>query len=163
MAADWVAIKTEYITGDCGYRELADKYGVPLTTLARKGKAEHWPEERKRHDAKLVTKTLTAAVQKQANRVTRMQTVADKLLGKIERAVDEYEADELIRGDGRVMRNITGALKDLKDVQMLRSDADLREQEARIAKLQRDAQRGEDERDKTVRVLIEGGEDAWSR
>ena len=44
-------------------------------------------------------------------------------------------------------------LKDLKEVLVLRSDADTREQEARIAKLQRDLREQEAQ---SVTVLLEG-------
>nr|DAH97706.1 MAG TPA: hypothetical protein [Caudoviricetes sp.] len=51
------------------------------------------------------------------------------------------------------LKQLTGVLKDLKEVLVLRSDADTREQEARIAKLQRDLREQEAQ---SVTVLLEG-------
>lgn len=52
------------------------------------------------------------------------------------------------------LKQLTGVLKDLKDVLMLRSDADSREQEMRIAKLQRDLDQAQ--RQECIRVRLEG-------
>ena len=51
------------------------------------------------------------------------------------------------------LKQLTGVLKDLKEVLVLRSDGDTREQEARIAKLQRDLS---PETEKSFTVLLEG-------
>ena len=45
---------------------------------------------------------------------------------------------------------------------MIRSEADLREQDARIAKLLKEAER-EDSGPNKVVIQIEGGEDTWSK
>lgn len=47
--ADWVAIKTEYVTGDISQRKLAEKYGVSLRAVANHAKAEEWAQQRKQH------------------------------------------------------------------------------------------------------------------
>ena len=52
------------------------------------------------------------------------------------------------------LKQLTGVLKDIKDVLTLRSDADTREQEARIAKLQRDLDRETEKA--SVTVVLEG-------
>ena len=58
------------------------------------------------------------------------------------------------------LKQLTGVLKDIKDVLTLRSDADAREQEARIAKLQRDLER-ETER-ACVTVQLEGESESYA-
>ena len=58
------------------------------------------------------------------------------MLIKVERLVEEGE--ELLT-DTSTMRDISRILKDLKDIQMIKSDADMREQEARIDKLRKEA------------------------
>ena len=134
--ADWQAIKTEYITTDTSYRKLAQKYGVNTTNIAKRASSEGWVEQRKQNANKTLSKTLNAIASNQANRAARLQTVADKLLSKVERLVDEGE--ELLT-DTSTMRDIARVLKDIKDIQMIKSDADLREQEARIEKLRKEA------------------------
>ena len=88
-----------------------------------------------------------------------MQTVADKLLTKIERAVDALEDDAL---ETQQFRQIAASLKDIKDIQMIRSDADMREQEARIANLQKQANK-DDNAAKEVTVTIMGASDSWQQ
>ena len=159
--ADWNKIKTEYLTSDTSYRKLAQKYGVNATNIAKKASKEDWVSQRKHQADRTLSKTLTAVSNRQVNRATRLQEVADKLLNKIEAAVDDYNMEVLLV-DRQSLRQITGALKDIKDIQMIRSEADLREQEARIAKLLKEAEHEDNGPNKVV-IQIEGGEDTWSK
>jgi hypothetical protein len=54
------------------------------------------------------------------------------------------------------------ALKYLKECKGVKSDADLREQEARIAKLQKDAESDDTNSNITVTFATEKGEDKWA-
>lgn len=157
---DWNSIKTEYITNESSsYRKLAKKYGVSYTTIGEKARQEGWAEERKQFLNKTLSKTLNAISKAQANRASRLQTVADKLLDKIESAVDGFDMAELLV-DKQALKQLTGALKDIKDIQMIKSEADLREQEARIAKLQKEA---EDEKtDNTIEIVIGDGTEDYT-
>ena len=155
--ADWQKIKTEYITTDTSYRKLAEKYGVNQTNIAKRASKEKWVEERNKNASKTLSKTLNAIASNQASRAARLQTVADKLLTKVERLVDEGE--ELLT-DTTVMRDIARVLKDLKDIQMIRSDADMREQEARIKKLQKEAMVEKESNE--VKVTIQGELEEYS-
>ena len=159
--ADWNKIKTEYLTSDTSYRKLAQKYGVNAITIAKKASKEGWVSQRQQQANRTLSKTLTGVSNRQVNRAARLQKVADKLLNKIEAAVDDYNMESLLV-DRQSLRQITGALKDIKDIQMIRSEADLREQEARIAKLLKEAER-EDSGPNKVVIQIEGGEDTWSK
>ena len=158
--ADWQKIKTEYITTDTSYRKLAQKYGVNATNIAKRASKEHWVEERKQNATKTQAKILKAVGNQQAARAAKLQTVADKLLGKIEALVDACDPMEM---PTQSLRNISATLKDLKDIQMIRSDADMREQEARIANLQKQADAHDEDKDKTVIVTIAGGEGSWQK
>ena len=159
--ADWAKIKTEYLTSDTSYRKLAQKYGVNATTIAKKASKEGWVSQRQQQANRTLSRTLTAVSNRQVNRAARLQDVADKLLNKIEAAVDDYNMEVLLV-DRQSLRQITGALKDIKDIQMIRSEADLREQEARISKLLKEAEREDNGPNKVV-IQIEGGEDTWSK
>ena len=152
--ADWNKIKTEYLTSDTSYRKLAQKYGVNATTIAKKASKEDWVSQRQQLANRTLSKTLTAVSNRQVNRAARLQKVADKLLNKIEAAVDDYNMAVLLV-DRQSLRQITGALKDIKDIQMIRSEADLREQEARIAKLRKEAEREEESKDVKVEISSE--------
>ena len=146
--ADWQKIKTEYITTDTSYRKLADKYGIDQATISRKAKKEDWVSKRQHHADKTQAKILTADTQKKVDRTARLMTVADKLLKKVEQAVDH---EELMSANA--IKNLSEALRNIKEAQMIKSDKDLLEQDARIAKLQKEAQKADTT--EPVRVIIE--------
>ena len=158
---DWIAIKTEYVTDESSsYRKLAKKYGISHNVIGARAVKEGWVDERKQWQDKTMTKTLSAISNNQAKKATRLQSVADKLLDKIEEAVDNFSMHELFL-DKQALKQITGALKDIKDIQMIRSDQDLREQEARIRNLEKQAEA--DNTDNEIKVTIEGDLDIYSK
>ena len=151
--ADWQKIKTEYITTDTSYRKLAQKYGVDSAVIGRRAKNEEWVKLRQQHIDKTQTKTLNAISRKQADRAANLIAVSDLLLGKVKSLL---ESDDELLIDPQSMKHISGVLKDLKDIQMIKSEADMKEQEARIEKLRADAQqnRNDDDDDETGVILM---------
>ena len=93
MAVDWLAIRNDYINGGGSYRKLAEKHGVPLRTIAMRGKDEKWPEAREEQQNKIATKlqqkTAEVIIEKEVKRAERMMGIHDKLLDKLEQAVYE--------------------------------------------------------------------------
>jgi hypothetical protein len=152
--ADWQAIKTEYITTQTSYRKLAQKYGVSRVQIGNVGRDEKWVELRRQHLDNTVAKTVAAFEDAQVNRAKKMQSVADKLLLKIEALVDR---PGMMPKD---IRSLVAAVKDLKEIQMIRTDADMREQEARIDKLRKDAQREDSNR--AITITLEGDLDDYA-
>ena len=132
VGADWSKIKTEYITTDTSYRKLAQKYGVSTTQICNVGREEGWVQLREQHLNKTVAKSLNAIASQQAARAARIAGAGDRLL---DRVVQLLESDEEAMLDTGIMRDVSVVLKNLKDIQMIRSDLDLQEQEARIDKL----------------------------
>lgn len=149
--ADWQAIKTEYITTDTSYRKLAQKYGVNHAVIGQRAKAEKWVDLRRQHIDKTQTKTLNAISNQQADRAAKLIGVSDLLLDKIKWIIEG--GPELLVSPQN-LKHISGVLKDLKDIQMIRSEADLREQEARIEKLRREAE--PDKGTDTPKLIVEG-------
>lgn len=148
--ADWQAIKTEYITTDTSYRKLAQKYGIHYKVISERGKDEKWVELRSQHKDRTLTKTLNKISQQEANRAAKIHSVADKLLLKIE-AMVESEAPLDTKG----IRALTAAVKDLKEIQSVKSALDEQEQRARIANLQKQADK-EDDNKEPIQVIIGG-------
>ena len=149
--ADWQKIKTEYITTDTSYRKLAEKHGVGESTLFARASKEKWVEQKEQHQSKTVAKTLNAISKKQVDRAANLISVSDLLLAKVKSLL---ETDAEILSDTQSMKHISGVLKDIKEIQMIRSDADMREQEARIANLIKQAESEED--DNEIQVVITG-------
>lgn len=148
MAADWLAIKTEYITTKTSYRKLAQKYGISTTQICNVGREEDWVEQREQFLNKTTAKTLEKISQQEANRAAKIHSVADKLLNKIEAMADSGRPM-----NSKDIRALTAAIRDLKEIQNVRSDSDRREQEARIANLQR---QNKQEGGTTAKLIIEG-------
>ena len=182
--ADWKKIKTEYITTDTSYRKLAQKYGVSYQAICHRSQEEGWIAKREQHKNKTISKTLDRISDKQADKLSRIDELADQLLEKLEQAVGELdrviithkqkvvtanietttEQKEAVEGgivDRAGLRQLTAALKDIKEVKMLRTALDEQEQEARIANLRRQAQREEDTTNE-VEVIFAAGEEAWN-
>ena len=154
--ADWQAIKTEYITTDTSYRKLAQKYGVNYQAICHRSKDEGWIEQREQYKNSTITKTLEKISQQEANRAARIHSVADKLLNKIEAMVDSNRPL-----DTKGIRALTAAVKDLKEIQAVKSDLDKQEQEARIANLRKQADKDEDKAE-AIEVVFMAGEEAWN-
>lgn len=155
---NWKTIKTEYITDESSsYRKLAKKYSVPISTLQQKASREGWAEEKKQYQVELVSKSLEKNVEKETSRIERIQNITDKLLDKLELAVKEVEPT-----DTQAIRQITASIKDIKEVKMLRSELDRREQKARIANLERQAEADNTESNIVVTFATEKGEDKWA-
>jgi hypothetical protein len=158
--ADWQKIKTEYITTNTSYRKLASKHGVHYNAIANRAKQEDWISERNRFCDRTVTETVTAISNQQVDRAAKLISVADLLLDRVKSLVEENP--ELLVSTQSI-KNLSGVLKDIKEVQMVRSDADMREQEARIAKLRKEAER--DDNGSTEVEITFGSEDAerWAK
>ena len=156
MAADWQAIKTEYITTNTSYRKLAEKYGVSTTQICNVGREEKWVEQREQYLNKTAAKTLERISQQEANRAAKIHSVADKLLLKIEAMVDSERPL-----DTKGIRALTAAVKDLKEIQSVKSDLDKQEQRARIANLQKQAKKEENETD-VIEVVFAAGPEEWN-
>lgn len=155
---DWEAAKTEYITTDSSYRQLAEKYGVDYRALGRQAKKQGWVTERDRHRQEVRQLAVEQATEKKIDRLLRFQKLTDKLLGKVEIFIEQADPKAL---DARALRSITAALKDMKEIQAVRSEAELREQELRLRLLER--QEADSRADRKFIVQIEGGEEDWSR
>lgn len=149
---DWQAIKTEYITTNTTYRKLAEKYGVSRVQIGLVGKEEKWVELRRQHIDRTVTKTVAAVESAQVNRAKKVQSVADKLLGKIDAMVDSMVLTPL---NTKAIRDLTAAVKDLKEIQSIKSELDEQEQRARIANLQKQADKESDNKE-PIKVILSG-------
>lgn len=155
---DWKAIKREYIAGGTSYRKLAEKYDVSFGTLRKVAAKEHWHELRTQAVAKAATKIVEIESDKQAERMKRLLTVSDELLCVVEDAVRKFQVGELMV-DKTVLKSLSGTIKDIKDIQNIKSQLDIEEQKARIAILKKQAEQEDTAR--AVTVTIAGGEDSW--
>jgi uncharacterized protein YjcR len=156
---DWKRIKAEYIAGGTSYRKLAEKYGVSFNTLKTRAREEQWYELRQQKDHKTTTKIVESLSDKDAEKAIDIIDVADKLLSKISAFVEAIPLD--LMASSQSMKHLTSALKDIKDIKGIKSEADIREQEARIAKLRKEAER-EDDTSNEIEIVFNAGPGEWN-
>jgi hypothetical protein len=158
---DWEAIKHEYITTDLSYRKLAEKHNAPLSSLMARGAKEGWVALREQRKSDTVAKIIDLESDKQAERMKRLLTVSDQLLNAVEDAVKQFQARELML-EKSALKSLSGAIKDIKDIQNIKSQLDIEEQKARIAILKKQAET-DNVVDKSVNVQFAGELDLYSR
>ena len=149
----WQKIKAEYAAGGVSLRKLSEKYGVSFSTIQKKSMEEKWGDLRKKSRRKTEEKIIDSVSSMEAEKAINIIDVADKLVGKIYEMLDHdatYNTQNI--------KNLTSALKDLKEIKGFKSEADMREQEARIAKLQKEAQ--EDDNTLTEIKVTFGSDDS---
>ena len=146
---EWHKIKAEYIAGGTSYRKLAEKYGVSFTTLTRTAQREDWIGLRKKTEEKATTKIVDVVSNKEADKANKIICVADKLLDKISEMLDIY----VNAYNTQNIKNLTSALKDLKEIKGFKYAADMREQEARIRNLEKQAEA--EDKDGEIKVTID--------
>lgn len=196
--ADWKTIEAEYITTDTSYRKLAQKYGVSYQAICRRSQENGWIEKREQHTNKTVSKAIGQIRNRQAGKIARIDKLADQLLEKLEKAIDEldlqlckhtdktkiieynngdrpdkptkeiiHEEEKLLEVksiiDRQGLKQISSALKDIKEVKMLRSELDKQEQEARIKNLQKQAEKDEDSGTEVTITFESGDAEKWAK
>jgi hypothetical protein len=147
---DWSALKSEYISTDISYKKLCAKHDVPFHKLRKVAEREKWADLKAQARHKESMKIVEKVAKQGADHTLKLYSVADKLLLKIENTLDEMEVL-----DSQSIKHFTSALKDIKDIKGIKSDLDLKEQEARIDKLRKDAMT--EEEDSEIVVTMEGG------
>lgn len=152
---DWKKIKAEYIAGGTSYRRLAEKYGVSFNTLKRRAKEEQWYNLRSQKEHRTTTKIVESLSDKDAEKAVDIIDVTNKLLSKIAEVID-------LVTDTQGIKHLTSAIKDIKDIKGIKSSADMREQEARIKRLEQECEKATDV-DTTVVVKYEEDISKWSK
>lgn len=193
---DWRKLKTEYITTDTSYRLLAKKYRVGYQTICARSQKEGWIEQREQHRNKTVTNAIERIGERQAEKISSIDELADKLMQKVEQAIDELDRQivkhttktkvieyhnelrpdkptkEVIEEEEKILdvesvidrqglKQIASALRDLKEIKMLKTELDRMEQEARIAKLQKEAA-SESDKAVGIEITFNAGEEEWN-
>ena len=172
----WNALKTEYVTTQISFKELAKNHGVSYKTLYEHARIDHWADARRLHTQKTVRKSLDRIGDQQAENLAKVDALADELLQKLGKAIDELEMTvtryrekgEDEKGnhwqkdyeraepggvvDRKGLQQLAASLRDLKQIKALQSELDRLEQEARIERLKKDSQ----DPDTGLRVILEG-------
>lgn len=159
MAAkyDWDNIKKEYITGNITYEKLCEKHGIKRRkTLEERAAKEKWGDLRGEYRGEIEKISLQKEAKKKAKKTEkvkkRISEVNDKLLDRVFDLADSvYKAGDL--------KDLTTALSNIQRISGIKSEADQREQEARIDALVYQVEKKISSGPQTVKVIIEGSEE----
>jgi hypothetical protein len=143
-------MKAEYIAGGTSYRKLAAKYNVSKSDVERRAKREKWVDLRRRAQDKVDTNIINSVSKAETKVDTTYFRLVDKLLKKTEDVIDAMPVWTITS-----IKEMATALKYIKECKGVRSEADIREQEARIRNLEKQAMI----EDKDVAVTISFEED----
>ena len=148
--ADWSKMKAEYIRGGISTRKLAEKYGVSYSTLKKNCITEGWVNLRKQKESKATARIVDACATKEAEQTCKAYEAADLAINRIMKMLESKEIGS------KDLKALTSALRDCAAVKGLQTDAERREQEARIAKLHREAEREQETEDAEFKFQIVG-------
>ena len=151
---DWKRIKAEYIAGGTSYRKLAEKYKVKLSALRSVAEREKWVELKAQTQHKTNTKLTETVSDIEVKKAVDIIDVADKLLEKIEQVAEMVSDPDSIK-------KLTSAIKDIREIKGVKTAKDLEEQDARIAKLRKDAERDNDTTNE-VEIVFNAGPEEWN-
>ena len=115
-------------------------------------------------DIKTKPQTTTKSVKKAESKAVDYKSTLYELAFKVAKQLSDMTDNntvESLAAMGIKPRDITGAIKDLEDALHVKSESDLKEQEARIAKLRKEAE-DEGKADNTTQVVISGGAEDYS-
>lgn len=154
----WDKLRMEYISAsDVSIRGLQKKYGIPYNQIRNRCEDEKWLDQRKELKEKRAQKSIDLVSDFQANECSRAFRLASKVMDKLELCIEAIDPENDYATKN--LKSITSAIKDLKEIGVFRSSLDQAEQEARIKKLQKDAE--EEQKDVSVTVTFEEGMDEY--
>lgn len=155
--SDWTRIKAEYLAGGTSYRKLAKKYEVKLSALRSIAEREKWVELKTQTQHKTNTKLTETVSNKKAEIDDKYFRLVDKLLDKAEETIDDVD-----KWHPTLLKEMATTMKYLKECKGIKSEADMREQEARINKLRKEAEDDTPE-DREVNVTFMGDIEEYSK
>lgn len=157
----WATIRADYLATGMSYKKLADKHGVSLSTLKKRAAAEHWSRAREQVDAgidgtgtvdgtgtEIAVPEIVTAIEDKRDRMARFMQASDAMMDRI---IDALASEEVISPYS--LKLLASALRDLREMQGLnKSELDIEEQKARIAKLQSETRTVESPEDQGIVV-----------
>lgn len=115
----WAAIKEDYITGDIGYRLLAERHGVHWRSIAARGKRESWPDLRQQHrdavTAQVLRDAKNATAKRQCKHMEKLQDAADRMADIIMEALAKESTykDPAGNYDAKRLRDLSYVVRDM--------------------------------------------------
>ena len=163
-------IRDEFITTDLPYRALAEKHGIPRSTIERWMREEKWQKKRElyrlkaeksvekelkkyeKSEAKATEGKIERRKNAQKQRTERLFAATDKLIDKAVALLD-------LELSPRDLKAVSGTLVDARMLYGIRTDLEVREQEAKIKQLEKSLDdKVKEQPSLDIRFLNENGE-----
>ncbi len=155
---DWNKIKAEYVAGGTSYRKLAAKYGVPFSNLKNIAIKEQWTQLREQAKNRTTTKLIENISRQNAKIDVKYTELVDKVFEKALEVINNTP-----EWNTYTIKEMATALKYLKECRGVKSEADIREQEARIRNLEKQAEADDNASTEiTVKFEAEGEKREWA-
>lgn len=87
----WEQIRIEYISTDTSYRQLEKKYGVSYSKIQGRARRGDWLAEKAKFKSERTNKSISLLCEEQAKEIVRAILIGNKMLDKIEQALDELD------------------------------------------------------------------------
>lgn len=167
---DWKRIKEDYVIHGLSLRSLSAKYGISYSNIRNRAKRENW--------------SLLRGASKVVNTDFRenLNALCLRLLSLVEQAAEELSLNVVVtktkvktedgectterrctepggKVDCKDLKILTAALKDLRDLQMIKDPLDIREQEIKIRNLERQFLG----QDTAITVKLEGDTESFAK
>lgn len=189
MDIDWNALRALYVTSLDSYAKIARSMGMKPNTIAKKGKEEDWPEQRRIYREEAMKRALEGEITEEAERLKKLMFVVNKLQDEIANAFeDEHQfnrhlvqcerydgevgaalkdTEERIytKKDTRALKDLTGAVKDLlysvRNLYGLPTQGEKEAQRIAAERLEMDRRKAQlgEDSDKTITVELKGLEE----
>ena len=167
---DWTRIKEDYASGSLSLRSLSKKYGVSYSTIQSRANRENWARIRGggevvnpdfQENLNALCRQLLALAEQAAEELS-MNIIVTKTKVRTEDGECTTERRYYEPGgtvDCKDLKVLTAALKDIRDLQMIRDPLDIREQEVKIRNLERQFSRQEN----AVTVTLAGETEGFAK
>lgn len=120
----WEDIEAEYISSDLSYRQIAEKYKLAKSRVAKVGAEKGWAKKRKTYRANVAQATLSNTrvlkIRENSEKLTELLKAADKMAGFLNDAMnypDSFYKQILMKGECQVIEDTekldTRAVKDI--------------------------------------------------
>lgn len=156
---DWTEIEKDYLESGLSLSQLAQKYGVSISTLKKTAARQGWAKKRSGSEQK-VERVETALAELEPEQMEPEKGTTGTEIKVYDRETDSQKFARIVDGmldrvqdaicmvnpsDAASIKLLTAALKDLRSLKGLdKTDLDREEQRARIAKLRSDTRIVED-------------------
>ncbi len=154
-------MRNEYIEGGTSLRKLSRKYGVSISAVQRRAKAEQWTDLLNQSKHKAITKAVDLIADRKAKAAESLMESVIDLLAAYNRSITAFGTEDEPLSCAQ-LQSYSATLKNIQQMidKPTVTDLDIEEQKARIAKLRKEAA---EDTASDCEIQIEGWDESWAK